>query len=76
MPTLLESMAAIQAAIGPQRVKTKELEVEQYSMKELLLMAAHTRARPVQLAQFGMTIVSPSCSFDTDTCSTPTCGDC
>jgi hypothetical protein len=59
MSELVDTLKSLQEQLGPQRVKTPQLEVEQFSLKELLSAADRTVAKPVQLHKFPMTIARP-----------------
>lgn len=63
MSDILDKIEQLRQAVGPQRTKTKDVEVEQFPLKDLLLAATRLQSKPVTLNQFPMTIASPKYGY-------------
>ncbi len=69
MADLIEQIKLVQAGIGPKRVKTPDVEVEQFSMGELIRAAAYTGTRrgiSLGTIQFTIAVAKCGCSCATD----------
>lgn len=68
-----DDLAAAIAALGPQRVKTKDVEVEQHDILKLQKVMERNVARQPSLASLHFVIAQPKCE---PTPKENPCGDC
>lgn len=71
--TVYDDLLAAQTAIGPQRVKSKDLEVEQHDIGKLQAVAERNNAVAPSLSSLTFVLGRPKC-IPTER-DTP-CGDC
>lgn len=54
-----DELKAFNLAIGPRRVKTKEVEIEAHSLLSIQKAVERQKSKPVTLGQFPRTMVVP-----------------
>jgi len=60
MPTLAE-LIAIQTGIGPRKIETPELNIEQYAIKDLIELQRLTSTKKVSFNSLSFVRVKPTC---------------
>lgn len=75
MSDIVSKIQAIQAGVGPRRVKTPQEEVEQFSLKELLEAANRIGAKKPTLNTIGWTRVVPKNNCHCESLEKGCCND-
>ncbi len=67
----IEDIQALQEAVGPKRIKTTDMEVEQFELKDLIAATNQQSTKKPSLSNIGWTRAVPKYG-----CSCPNQGEC